>query len=327
MFNDEYTGRKVAVLLLICVIIAGLTVIVESENKAVSTNMAEAETPMEDNIELEIVTASDEEPPAETMDVAAVAEEATIISEPEIAEILDEDILAEPLKEQMPPSLAEIPGEDTELLAEADNKGTVTDELAAASDPAEMETTASLTDQIQKITGSAVQEALTEAAANPEETEPSSSAYSESRIIKDTVRTFKMQDWGVQFMCDLKWKVINAETPAQAQIILSEEPLVTIDWKKFDQNIRFLAQLNKFFFEDTGLYAQGFSTEKVDFAGHDAVLVKGYDKNLPDAQRRDYFYLHDNKLVSISFTLSPKDEWDQGKEIIEEVKESFAAMP
>lgn len=155
---------------------------------------------------------------------------------------------------------------------------------------------------------------------------PKLSAYNNSRIV-DSVHTCKMKDLGVQFMCDLNWKVINEGRPEEAEIILSQDPLITIGWKKFSQNIKFLAQLNKFFFEETGQYQNGFSTEKVNFAGHNAVLVKGYDKLSPQAQRRDYFYLHGDQLVSISFSISPKEKWEEGKVIIQEVKNSFAALP
>ena len=85
-------------------------------------------------------------------------------------------------------------------------------------------------------------------------------------------------------------------------------------------------QLNKDFFEKTGLYSKGFVTEPLQFAGRDAILVKGYDAQTPDVQRRDYYYLHNGKLVSVSFKMAD-DKDNAGKKIFQQVKNTFAALP
>ena len=135
-----------------------------------------------------------------------------------------------------------------------------------------------------------------------------------------------MQDWGVEFKCDLNWEGVNSAHPERAPILLSKTPLVTLNWEKFDRNVRFLGQLNKFFFEKTGLYEPGFVMENVRFAGYNAIAVKGFDQRLADTERRDYFYIYDNQLISVSFRLFPKDQWDKGKFLVQEVKNSFAPI-
>ena len=139
--------------------------------------------------------------------------------------------------------------------------------------------------------------------------------------------TCAVQELGVQFKCDPHWSTESTGTSGHGLVVASADPLVTIGWKKFDQSIRFVGQLNKIFFEKIGLYQDGFGTERVNFAGHDAVLVKGYEKERPDAEHRDYFYLFNDQLVSVSFTLSPKEDWDKGKGLIQKIKDSFTPMP
>src|SRR3989338_4022312 len=145
----------------------------------------------------------------------------------------------------------------------------------------------------------------------------------EKTFLTDTIRTCSLKNWGVAFKCDLKWNVSEDDEPGKMDVIIFEDPLVTVGWKKFDKNVLYLSQLNRFFFEKLGLYEDGFSLENVRFADHDAVLVKGFSADTPDTQRRDYFYLHNEKMVSIFFTLSPKEKWEGGKSLIQEVKNSF----
>ncbi|MCA9401117.1 MAG: hypothetical protein KC713_05785 [Candidatus Omnitrophica bacterium] len=139
------------------------------------------------------------------------------------------------------------------------------------------------------------------------------------------VQTCKMKNLGVQFTCNLSWKVINEES-GDGVIVLSDDPLVTLTWKQMEHKIRFLGQLNTMFFEKLGAYENGFRTEKVDFAGFQAVMVKGYTNGQSDAQVRDFYFVKDDQLVNVSFSLSPKERWDDGKFLIEEVRNTFAKL-
>ena len=135
-----------------------------------------------------------------------------------------------------------------------------------------------------------------------------------------------MKDWGVEFTCDQDWDV-SPETAGELNpLVVSQDPLLTLSGEKFDRNIRYLMQLNRLFFENTGHYKNGFVTENADFAGYKAILVKGYDAQLPDIQRRDYFYLYNDKLLSVSFKISDNKD-QEGKMILQEVKNSFRALP
>lgn len=158
----------------------------------------------------------------------------------------------------------------------------------------------------------------------PEFTEPSSADV--KTYLANTVETCDMADWGVSFKCDEKWVVQREAHPETPEIEIYQDPRVIMSWNKLDANVRFLGQLNDLFFEKTSLYREGFKTERVKFAGHEAVLVKGLASEDPQTQRRDYFYLNGGKLVSISFAVSPEDKWDEGKLVIQEVKNTFSPL-
>lgn len=145
-------------------------------------------------------------------------------------------------------------------------------------------------------------------------------------FLSNTIETCDMAEWGVSFKCDEKWVVQREAHPDQPEIEIYQDPRVVMSWKKLDANVRFLGQLNDLFFEKTSLYKEGFRTERVKFAGREAVLVKGLASEDPQTQRRDYFYLNGDKLVSISFAVSPEDKWDEGKLVIQEVKNTFSPL-
>ncbi len=141
---------------------------------------------------------------------------------------------------------------------------------------------------------------------------------------KSGVTTCQMKKWDLQFPCDLTWEVDKAK--GNTQLVIAKDPVVTLSWYEFNKQIHFLTQLNHFFFEKFDFYGDNFQTERVTFAGHDAILVKGNSKDEPDVERRDYYYLEDNKLLGIFFKVSPSEKWEQGKWIIKRVKDSFSKI-
>ncbi len=135
----------------------------------------------------------------------------------------------------------------------------------------------------------------------------------------------RMKDWGVQFTCDVNWEVMDRNTDL-LKIVLSKDPLVTVSLKRFDEPVHFLNQLNTLFMEKNGRYKNGYQTERVKFAGYDAILVKGYSTDEAQTQLRDYYYLHNNRLYGVYFRLSPQERWEEGKLIIKEMKENFSQI-
>ena len=134
----------------------------------------------------------------------------------------------------------------------------------------------------------------------------------------------KIKDMGIQFLCDLNQEVIMAEDGVE-RVVMQEDPIITMAFKKLDKKFLFLSQLNTYFFKQTGLYKDGFRLENVEFAGHDAVLVKALSAFSDNTQRRDYFYIYDGVTVQVSFLFSDEkwgmDERVKLKEIIEGFEE------
>ncbi len=143
---------------------------------------------------------------------------------------------------------------------------------------------------------------------------------------KDGAQVCQMKEWGVQFVCNTKWQVLDKNKELY-KIVLNKDPLVTVSLKRFSEPVHFLSQLNHPFMEKMDAYQDGFQMEKVQFAGYDAMLVKGYSKEQADTQLRDYFYIHDNKLFGIFFRLSPQERWEEGKLVIKEMKDNFSRIP
>ena len=124
----------------------------------------------------------------------------------------------------------------------------------------------------------------------------------------DAINICEIQEMGIQFACDPNWKVIPSEEGIE-RVIIENKPLITLALNKFDKKFQFLGQLNKPFLENTGLYREDFQTERVKFAGYDAILVKAYSAFNEETQRRDYYYIHNNEAVHISFML-PNTSWN-----------------
>lgn len=137
--------------------------------------------------------------------------------------------------------------------------------------------------------------------------------------------TCKMEEFGVEYNCNLNWKV-QVDKMGRKRLLVLEDPMVTLNFNIIDMHVKFLDQISRITLEKFGFYQEGFRTEKVNFAGQKAILVKGFDQENEQAQRRDYFYIHEGQLVWVNFSLEPKDRWNDGKGVIQEIKESFVAL-
>ncbi len=158
---------------------------------------------------------------------------------------------------------------------------------------------------------------------------PQQEGATELFLPEDTnfLSTCKIKEFGVQFMCNPEWEIADSRHPDESPVIISQDPLITLTWKKFPIKIRYLGQVNQLFLEDSANYASGFKTEQVEFAGYPAVAVKGYDQNFPETQRQDYYYIYDQHLIGISFAITPAQRWEEKKRWLKEIKESFAGLP
>ena len=80
---------------------------------------------------------------------------------------------------------------------------------------------------------------------------------------------------------------------------------------------------NSRYLRERGLYAQGFQVERVQFLDGEAVHVKAISSNYPDIRLSDYFFIKNNAVYGILFSVKPREEWDHYKFDIQKIIQSF----
>ena len=126
----------------------------------------------------------------------------------------------------------------------------------------------------------------------------------------------------VTFQCHPDWRIHHVDD-AVIIVISKENPVMTLTVSTFDTNIRFLGQINSRMLKERGLYADGFSMENVEFAQKPAVKVKAYAKDNSERRLVDFFFIQDETLYGVLFTVQPKEAWEEEQFLIQKVLDSF----
>jgi len=134
-------------------------------------------------------------------------------------------------------------------------------------------------------------------------------------------KTCVNQPLEIKYLCREDWKVRDVD--GSVLIIISSDPTVTLTITKIDSSVNFLSQLTQPALQDMDLYAEGFQTEQVNFAGRDALKVKAISKKYSDIRILDYFLVHDRNLYGVLFSVYPKEHWENYQFIIKKIVESF----
>ena len=129
---------------------------------------------------------------------------------------------------------------------------------------------------------------------------------------------------GIRFGCDLSWKVKRVENANV--IVISKDPLVTLSFGPMNSKIKLLGQLSPMKLRKTGMYKSGLKSKYVTLAGFNALKVRGYSKDNSDIRRLDYFFIHDSKLCGMSFSIYPKDRWEDARPVITALTESIEVI-
>jgi len=126
----------------------------------------------------------------------------------------------------------------------------------------------------------------------------------------------------VKFLCNPDWEL---ETEDNAMlIVISKDPVVTLTIAKAKSPVIFLEQLTKETLAEMGQYADGFTQEKAQFAGQEAVKVQGVPKEFPEIRLLDHYVLYDLILYSVLFSVNPKEKFDDYAALFNKITESFA---
>lgn len=107
---------------------------------------------------------------------------------------------------------------------------------------------------------------------------------------------------------------------------LSKEPSVVLSVEKTRLRLGFLSQISKSYLEDSGLYADGFGEEHVRIAGRETLYVKAYGRQNENMRLADYYLINHLELYHLSFSIEPKDQWDNYKFVVKKIAESFYFM-
>ncbi len=126
----------------------------------------------------------------------------------------------------------------------------------------------------------------------------------------------------VAFLCDPDWDYQLVEDGLL--VIMSRDPIVTITFARIDSEITHLPKLNKSVLSKKNLYEKGFRRDLMQINGRDVIIVRAFAKK--DASRRvlDHFFMRDEKLFGVLFSVTPKDKWDEFKFKIKAVADSIS---
>lgn len=128
----------------------------------------------------------------------------------------------------------------------------------------------------------------------------------------------------IKFPCHPDWEIETVENAAL--IIMKKEPDITGIIARLDSRIKFLPQLTRDFLEEKGRYSDGFRIETVNFAGRSAVKVKAFSRENPDKRLLDYYFIHQETLFGLLFSVEPKDETEEAMFLFKAIADGFEFM-
>ncbi len=141
-----------------------------------------------------------------------------------------------------------------------------------------------------------------------------------NRFKNETLQYCRDDELGIRILCNPQWH-LRAEDKSLL-LIISQNPRVTMEIAKLNKRIKSLNQLNRFYFEDVGYYAEGFATEKISLDDLTAIKVKAYSKDFPQIRIIDYYFLRGEEMYVLFFSVDPQEKWNDFKFLIEKVAKS-----
>ena len=120
---------------------------------------------------------------------------------------------------------------------------------------------------------------------------------------------------GIKFLCDFGWR--QSVSGNGAIFFINDHPDVRLKIIRIDIDIRFIQQLSRERLEVIGQYAPEFVIEDAEVSGLKATKVKAFSKKAPETRLLDYYFVRNNKLYAIMFSVNPKEKWDGYKFLFE----------
>ena len=129
---------------------------------------------------------------------------------------------------------------------------------------------------------------------------------------------------GVKFLCNPDWSLETDENAIL--VVISEDPAVLFTVAKVETPLAFVEELNGEQLKQMGQYADEFSTQLIQLAGHDALKVEGFSEKYPSIRLRDYYVIQGNVLYSFLFSVDPRELFNKYSPLFEKIISSVEVM-
>lgn len=126
---------------------------------------------------------------------------------------------------------------------------------------------------------------------------------------------------GVTFLCDFGWE--RRKVDGIILFTISSDPDATMKIVKIDMDILFIQQLSRDKLKALGRYAKGFVTEEVKVAGLKAIKVKAFAWGDPETRLSDYYFVYNETLYGLMFSVAPKEHWGDYQFLFRDVVNNF----
>ena len=154
---------------------------------------------------------------------------------------------------------------------------------------------------------------------NPQVEEPSL----ETRSNVPGVRLHHCSDdeLGITFLRDFGW----AKKKADGIILftIDSDPDVKMKIVKIDMDILYIQQLSRARLWALGRYAEGFMVDEVKVAGLKAIKVKAFARDDPATRLSDYYFVHNETLYGLMFSVAPQDHWGDYQFLFQDIVSNF----
>ncbi len=152
-------------------------------------------------------------------------------------------------------------------------------------------------------------------------TGPVAFAQSDNDVSSVELKTCTDSELKIQFMCEKSWYMRKSDDAVLA--VISREPDVTMIIAKIDSSVRFLEQITKERLKVMNQYSDGFQVENENINGKDILKVKAFSSIHPSRRLLDYYFVNNNNLYGVLFSVDPKEEIENFKYLFAEIVESL----
>jgi len=129
------------------------------------------------------------------------------------------------------------------------------------------------------------------------------------------------ENFNIKFLCHPNWEIQTDEDVLL--VIISEAPYVTMTIARSQTPIALLDQLGEPLLKEIGGYSDGFSKNRVQLGGKEAIEVRGISEKHSDALLLDYYVLHQPYLYSVLFSFDPQSSWPSFETLVKKIRDSF----